>query len=116
MQTLVRQQYPQIADVVACGPSDDGIADSVQQREGIEICQRLRHIEAVLPRALHGGAVHYRACGLTVAINAVRACAQYGDLLARNLLRTIERELLIAPANAGLRCHLHRDLTAGNEA
>src|SRR5271157_6204510 len=111
----VRQKDPKVANIVASWPGDDRISDTVQQRKGVELRERRRHIEAVLRGALNRGAVHERARSFTVAIDAVGACAQHGNVFARDLLRAIKREVLIATADARIRTHLNSDFAAGDE-
>ena len=56
----------------------------------------------MLVGARHSCPVHDGARGWTVAIDAVGPRAQHNHIFAGYLLRAVERELLIAPADARL--------------
>src|SRR6185437_12060702 len=51
----------------------------------------------------------------TVAINAVRTCAQNTNVFARNFLGAVKRELLVAAAGAAV-LHTDRNFSAAKQA
>src|ERR1017187_4576485 len=65
-------------------------------------------------RALQSSAVDDRSGGQTVAVDSIRSRAERSNTLSRNLLHARQRELLIAPANSGVR-NLHRNFTSRDQ-
>src|SRR5215472_939887 len=98
---LLRYQNPQIANVIACRPSDDRIAESLEEIERIAVGAKNVRRQLHLLSPSDGIAISDRSVGGAVSINTVRARAQYDQIFySVHHHRGAQRELLIAPALA----------------
>jgi hypothetical protein len=75
-------QQAQIAQVVAGGAGDDGVAERGEHGTGVEGGQRRFEVEAEGVGAGNGGGVGDGAGRLGVAVDAVGAGAEHGEMLA----------------------------------
>ena len=101
---LVSQKDAQIAQVISGWSGNDGVAEGGEKRIGVEGGESLA--DGLGSRgeidAGNGAAVDNCARGLAVAVDAVGAGAQDGDVGSGNGLGAGESELLIASADAAV--------------
>ena len=120
---LVSQQDAQVAKIISGGSGDDGVAERVEKRISIEAGERLPHgfgasgtgIDLTTAGTKEGAAIDYGSGGRTVAVDAVGAGAQHGNVLSRYLFGAGEGELLVASADATV-ADGHGHLAAGDQA
>src|SRR5215475_4953033 len=77
---LLRYQNPHIADVIACRPSDDRIAESLEEIERIAVGAKNVRRQLHLHCPSDGIAISDCSVGGAVPINTVRAGAQYDQV------------------------------------
>src|SRR5262245_36878744 len=98
---LLRYQNPHVANVIACRPSDDRIAESLEEIERIAVGAINVRRQLHLHSPSDGVAIGDRSVGGAVPVNAVGAGAQYDHIFySVQHDRGAQRELLIAPALA----------------
>src|SRR5215813_5635185 len=98
---LLRYQNPHIANVIACRPGDDRVAESLEEIERIAVSAKNVRRRLHRHSPIDGGAISDRSVGGAVPVNAVRARAQNDHVFySVQHHRRAQRELLIAPALA----------------
>src|SRR5215472_18068700 len=112
---LVTQQHAQVAQVVAGRAGDHRISESLEKWESIEVLESHVGAQASGFGPLERGAVGNRARGETVAVDAIGAGAEHGDVFSGNLGGAAERELLVASAYAAVG-QFDGDFSAGKQA
>src|SRR6266496_3304079 len=73
------------------------------------------HIEPTGFCTFQSHAIDNRTCRRAIAIDAIRPGTQHADVLARDLLRAVQRELLIASASAAV-LDMYCDLSPTQQA
>src|SRR6266852_4857387 len=98
---LVSQQDSQVAKIISGGSGDDGVAKRIEKRIGIEVAKRVPHgFYTTAP--VESAAIDYAAGGRSIAVDAVGAGAQHGNVVSRYWFGAGQRELLIASADASV--------------
>ena len=100
--SLVRQQDSQVTQVIPRRSDLDGVSDRFEQWVRIELIERGAHIQPKSLRSPDRRAIDNSSGRGTVSVNSVGACAENRDVLARDLLRACQSELLIAPADSAV--------------
>src|ERR1035437_2215861 len=116
---VVGEEEAEVAEVLAGGSGDDGVAEGGEHGAGVEVGEGGFQMEAEGVGAGDGGGVGYGSGGVGVAVDAIGAGAEDGEALAGVLLevqRAGHDKLLIASSCAGSMVHGDRNLANGDEA
>src|ERR1019366_9180032 len=114
---LVSQQDAQVTKIISGGSGDKGVGERIENRIGIEAQERVPHGFGATGAGIdagNGAAIDYGAGGGTVAVDAVGAGAQHGNVVSRYWFGAGEGELLIASADAAV-ADGHGHLAAGDQ-
>src|SRR6266513_1687939 len=81
----VRQQNPEVPQVVAGGASHNCIAQGFEERIGVKVLEVACGTQTPRLSASERGAIYYCTGGRTVSIDSVGARTQHRHVLTRNL-------------------------------
>src|ERR1022692_402563 len=92
------QQNAQVSKIISSRPSDNRVAQAIEERVGVEPCERTPHGLSVPADTKHRASVNHRPGGWTVPVDAIGPCTQDSYVVSRNRFGAGQRELLVAPA------------------
>ena len=116
--TVLGKQQAKIAQIMAGWSGDYRVAEGSEQRTGVKGRQTLLRIESERIGSGHGGGVGDGPGGTSIAVYAVRACAEHGETFAGifgQFQRADKGKLLVAAAGAAGAAQGNRNLAAGDD-
>lgn len=111
----IREEKAEVAEVVAGGASDDGVAELVEESEGVALTEEGAGVEAKSICTRERITIGNSSCGGAVSVDAIRAGAQDGDFAARDFLHARQNKSGVS-ASSTVSGHRGTHLAIGNES